>query len=77
MQPQKRGVRGWEVSVRPGQASPGPEEQDGAQALTPSTQRLKLVGSQLVRDSLDHITPPGYSVNLEVSSTFNHKMPAS
>lgn len=35
MQPQNRGVRRREVSVRPGQASPGPEEPDGEQALAP------------------------------------------
>lgn len=36
MQPQEKGVRMWEVTVRPGQANPGPEEQDGAQALAPA-----------------------------------------
>lgn len=33
MQPQEGRVRRWELSVRPGQAYPGPEERDGAQAL--------------------------------------------
>lgn len=36
MQTQEKGVRRRGVTVRPGQANPGPEEQDGAQALVPA-----------------------------------------
>lgn len=48
----------------PGQANPGPEEQDGAQALAPAINTAFKV--QLVQD---HILPPGYSENLLVCST--------